>query len=149
MKKLFVAASLALLLVGCGRYTIGQNPAASPTPSPAQSPLPTMGPVAGFDVVVSEKDQVAQLHTGQRLLVVLHAPANLRQWSHPLSGDKSILAPIVDPAAAAPIGVTVAAFQAMAPGEVQVSAVTGPNCVAGQACPMFAVEYTLRVSVIP
>ncbi|MFI5282623.1 MAG: hypothetical protein ACHQ0J_05775 [Candidatus Dormibacterales bacterium] len=144
MKKMLVAAALlAVVLSACGSYRAGPAPAASPSPSP----LTSATPVAGFDVVVTEKDQVVQLHTGQRLLVVLHAPSGMRPWSHPASGDHSILTPVVDPAAMAPLGVTVGAFQAVAPGEVQVIAVTGPNCLAGQACPMFAVEYTLRVSV--
>jgi len=143
MKKALVTALLAVVLSACGSYRAGQVPATSPSPSPHTS----ASPVAGFDVVVSEKDQVVQVHVGQRLLVVLHAPANMRPWSHPASSDRAILTPVVDPAAMTPLGVTVGAFQAVAPGEVQVIAITGVNCLAGQACPMFAVEYTLRVSV--
>jgi hypothetical protein len=43
--------------------------------------------------------------------------------------------------------VTVAAFQALAPGEVSVTAFAGPKCEAGQPCPMYAILYSLRVTI--
>jgi len=142
MKALFLTAALGLLLAGCGATGFGPGALASPSPSPAASPSPGLG----FAVVVTEKDQVATLRTGQRLLITLHAAANMRLWSQPQSSDPSIVKPVFVPAMV-PQGETLAAFQAVAPGEAQITAISGPSCVAGQACPMYAILYSLRVSV--
>ena len=60
----------------------------------------------------------------------------------------SVLAPTVDPAATAAIGVTLAAFKAMQPGQVDVTANASPKCSPGQACPMYLAVYSLKVTVI-
>jgi phage tail protein X len=101
----------------------------------------------GFDVTVTEKDHTAAVRVGQKLEVVLHANSGMTSWQQPKSTDESILAPIVDPAATAVRGVTLAAFQAKAPGVVQVNSYAGPVCPSGTACPMYVVVYSVRVTV--
>ena len=89
------------------------------------------------------------MHVGQKLVVVLHAPSGMSSWTHPISSDNSILAPIVDPAAMAARGVTLAAFEARKQGQVEVSANASPLCSPGQACPMLVAVYALKVTITP
>jgi hypothetical protein len=42
----------------------------------------------------------------------------------------------------------VAAFQAVRPGVAAVSSSAGPACSPGQACPMYAVLFLARVTVL-
>ena len=128
--------ALALFAAACGAYTFG--PSASPSPSPV-----------GFTVTVTEKDHAVTLRTGQTLEVVLHAGTNMTNWTQPVSGDTSGLAPIVDPAATAVRGVTLGAFQARKSGSVGVTATAGPRCPPNAMCPMFAVAYMLAVTITP
>jgi len=145
MRTILAAAAVVLVLSGCARISSGEGSAPSPTPSPA--PVPSTGPGVHFDVTVTQKDHSTSLRVGQRLLVVLNEGAGMTTWSHPVSSDPVLLAPVVDPAAAAPVGVTVAAFQARAPGQVSVTAIAGPKCAVGQVCPMYAILYSLQVSI--
>jgi hypothetical protein len=87
------------------------------------------------------------MHVGQRLEVVLHAAKGLKPWTRPTSSNSTVLVPIVDPAATAAQGVTLAAFQANAKGEVDVTANASPDCPADQACPMYIAVYNLKVTV--
>lgn len=132
-------AAAAVLLSGCGAAGsgTGSGPSASPSTSAG----------SGFDVIVSEKDQTASLHVGQKLEVVLHAGNGMTNWTHPQSSDPTVLAPTVEPAATAVRGVTLAAFQAIAPGQAELTATAGPLCSPGQACPMYVVVYRLTVTV--
>ena len=143
MKKLVAAAASSLALVACGAVPQGPGAGSSPTPSASATSR------AGFDVTVTERDHAATLHVGQRLLVVLHAAAGMNNWSQPRSTDETLLAPVVDPAATAARGVTLAAFQARAPGQVDVNSYAGPVCPSGLACPMYVAVYSLRVEVTP
>lgn len=122
------------LVVACGSYSAGPPP-----PSPG-SPL-------GFDVTVSEKDHAVTMHVGQKLEVVLHAAQGMKPWSHPTSSDTSILMPIVNPAATAVRGVTLAAFQANAKGQVEITSDAAPDCAQGQACAMYLAVYNLKVTI--
>jgi hypothetical protein len=124
---------LALLVVSCG--TIGQGASPSPSANPAH-----------FDVTATEKDHAVSMQVGQKLELVLHGGGQLT-YEHVTSSNTSILEPIVDPAATAARGVTLAAFQARAPGEARITAVGAPACPSGQVCPMFAVLYTLTVTI--
>src|SRR5215472_769162 len=89
MRNLMLLAALAMLAAACGSYSFGS----SPSPSP--------GGGFGFDLTVTEKDHAVTMHPGQKLEVVLHAGNGMTNWSHPVSSDSSLLAPIVDPAATA------------------------------------------------
>jgi len=101
----------------------------------------------GFDVKATNTDQAVTMHVGQKLEVVLRAPQGMNNWTHPVSSDTSVLTPVVDPAATAAIGVTLAAFEARKTGQVDVTSNASPNCSPGQACPMFVAAYSLKVTV--
>jgi hypothetical protein len=132
-KKFVLAAAIGLLLAGCGQYVgIGSNP----TPTPSQ-------------VEVTDQDHAATLHVGQRLEVILHSPNGMNSWTHPKSSDESVLTPVVDTRATAPIGVTLAAFQAVKAGDAEVTATASPKCPPGSACPMYVAFYSLKVTVTP
>lgn len=100
-----------------------------------------------FDVTANETIHQVSLHVGQRLEVALHATKGMSNWSRPTTNDESVLAPTVDPAATAARYVTLAAFEARRPGAAEVTAYASPLCSPGQACPMYAELYSLRVTV--
>jgi len=128
-----------LLISACGSVGIGSEP----------SPSPSTGPGFGFDAMVTEQDRVITIQVGQKLEVVLHAKPGMTNWSNVRSSDTSVLTPIVNPAATAVRGVTLAAFQAQAPGQAVITAVAGAACSPGQACPMYAILYSVTVTVTP
>ncbi|OLC25778.1 MAG: hypothetical protein AUH40_05780 [Chloroflexi bacterium 13_1_40CM_65_17] len=98
--------------------------------------------------MVTENDRAITVRTGQKLEVVLHAKPGMTSWSNVRSSDTSLLQPIVNPAATAVRGVTLAAFQALAPGQVTITATAGAACSPGQACPMYAILYSVSVTII-
>ncbi|MDQ2942733.1 MAG: hypothetical protein M3R21_03580 [Candidatus Dormibacteraeota bacterium] len=136
MKTLFVAVVAAIAITACGSV-VGAGP----------DPTPSTGPGLGFDVVVTEHDHVATMHVGQRLEVVLHARDGMNNWTPPKASNEAILAPTVNPAATAARGVTLAAFQAVAPGEAEITSNAGPNCSPGQPCAMFLQVFSVKVTV--
>lgn len=137
-KSVVLVAVLGLLGVACGANGIGTGSDPSPTPS--------QGSGLGFDYTATEQDHALTMHVGQKLEVVLHG-GSTTNWQQVKSSNPAVLAPIVDPAATAVRGVTLAAFQARADGNSEISAVGSPNCQSGQPCPMYAVLYSLRVTV--
>jgi uncharacterized protein YceK len=139
MRKVLLVIAAAVLITGCG--SAGTASGSSPTPS--------AGSNLGFDVTVTETTKGASMHVGQKLEVVLHASTAMSNWAQPHSSDETILAPIVDPAATAVRGVTLAAFQARAPGQVDITAYASPICPSGQACPMYVMVFSARVTVTP
>jgi hypothetical protein len=126
-----------LLVVACG---------SAPTGPAATTPTPRTGP-SGYAVVVTEKDHFATLRAGQKLEVALKANSGMSAWSRPVSSNKAALAPTVDPAATAIRGTTLAAFIAQSPGKAFVTASATPLCSPGQACPMYAMELAIEVTV--
>ena len=140
MRKFMLAAAIGLLSVACGATGIGTG--SNPTPSPSS-------PGLRFDVTATDTDHAITIRSGQTLEVVLHAPTGVNSWTHPVSSDESTLAPIVDPAASAARGVTLAAFQARKVGEVDVTATASPICSPGMACPMYIALYSLKVTITP
>ncbi|MHB8589172.1 MAG: hypothetical protein ACYDA0_10000 [Candidatus Dormibacteraceae bacterium] len=139
MRIQLLVAAAALLISGCG--SVGT--ASSPSPSPGT------GSNLNFVVTVTETTKAASLRVGEKLEVVLRAASQMTNWTQPRSSDESILAPIVNPAATAVRGVTLAAFQARAPGQVDITAFTGPVCPTGHACPMYVMVFSARVTVTP
>jgi hypothetical protein len=139
VKTALIAAFAAFVLAACGSAGIGSAP--SPTPNPSG------GPGLGFDAQVTELDTAITIHTGQKLEVVLHARSGMGNWSNVRSSNTSVLSPIVNPAATAVRGVTLAAFQALAPGQADITATAGAACPPGMACPMFALLYSVTVTV--
>ncbi len=144
VKSVLVAAFVALTVSACGDVhcmCVG-NPYVPP-------PTPAASPGLGFDAVVTEKDTAITIQSGQKLEVVLHARSGMTDWSSVRSSDTSVLSPIVNPAATAVRGVTLAAFQALAPGRADITATAGAACSPGQACPMYAMLYSVTVTVLP
>lgn len=131
--KTLVALGVAgLLLAGCGARGCQLCTAPSTT--------------ARFDVTATEKDHAVTMRVGEKLEVVLHGGA-AQSWQQVRSSDENILQPTVDPAATAARGVTLAAFRAIAPGQAEVTAVGTPVCPSGVACPMYAILYSLTVTI--
>jgi hypothetical protein len=97
--------------------------------------------------LVTERDQAISIHVGQKLEVALHARSGMSNWSNVRSSNTQVLAPIVNPAATAVRGVTLAAFEAMAPGEAVLTASAGAVCSPGQACPMYAMLWSVTVTI--
>jgi hypothetical protein len=135
MRKLVITAALVMLSVACG--AVGQG--GSPSPTPSENPM-------HFDVTATEKDHAVTMQVGQTLEVVLHGGGQIN-YQEVRSSDPSILQPTVHPAATAARGVTLAAFDARSAGQAEVTAVGSPICASGQPCPMFAILYTLSVTV--
>ena len=140
MMKFLLAAATGLLLTACGAAGIGGggNPTPSPTPSSGTR----------FDVSATEADHAITMRVGQSLEVVLHKAKGLNSWSHPTSNDESILLPVVDTAATAAQGVTLAAFVARKTGTVDVTATASPVCPSGGMCPMYLALYSLKVTIV-
>ena len=130
--------AVALLASACGATGIGSG--SNPSPSPSSG--------AGYAVIATNTDHAVTMHAGQKLEVVLRAGQGMNNWTHPRSSDPTVLQPIVDPAATAAIGVTLAAFVAVKPGQAEVTATGSPKCPPGQACPMYAVLFSVRVTVL-
>ncbi len=137
VKTALLAAVAGLLITSCGTVQTGIGPA----------PSPSTGPGLGFDAMVTEKDKAITIHLGQKLEVVLHANPGMTNWTNVRSSDTSVLTPIVNPAATAVRGVTLAAFQAEAGGQAVITASAGADCSPGQACPMYAILYSVTVTV--
>jgi hypothetical protein len=133
-----IAVASALLISGCGSYGSGGSVA---------TPTPSEGPGLSFDVVITEKDRSAALRVGQKLEVVLHAGANMESWQQVRSNNEGVLVPIVNPAATAVRGVTLAAFKAVAPGEADITAYASPRCPPGSACPAYVQVFSAKVTV--
>ena len=136
MRSLLIVVAAGLLITGCGTVS-----------SSGGGATPTASSGLGFDVTVSETTKAASLRVGQKLEVVLHAGNGMANWTQPKSTDESILAPTVNPAATAVRGATLAAFVARAPGQVDITAFASPVCPSGQACPMYVMVFSVRVTV--
>src|SRR5258708_39356843 len=103
MIKLALAiVGACLLLAGCGT-TFGCACGAEPI---SPSPPSAAGPVAGFDVLITEKDQAVTVHAGQRIEVYLRQRAGLTAWSGLRSDDEAVLAPV-------PTGITAGRWGAL------------------------------------
>jgi phage tail protein X len=139
MRTVLIAVVAAMTLSSCGAVCACGTVYVPPSPS--------SGPGLGFDVSVSEKDHSVSIRVGQKLEAVLHANPGMTAWSGVMSSDPSILMSVVDTGATAVRGVTLAGFQAMAPGNAKITATAGPDCSPGLACPMYAVLLTIDVTV--
>jgi len=142
-KMALIAALGAVLFMACGY---------SPCACDGSGTLPVQtspSPGLGFDAVVTETDTAITIQSGQKLEVVLHARSGMTNWSNVRSSDTSVLSPIVNPAATAVRGVTLAAFQALTPGRSDITATAGAACSPGQACPMYVMLYSVTVTVLP
>jgi hypothetical protein len=140
LRAAFIVVMVAVVLCGCG--TVGSHAA------PLPSATPSTGPGLGFDVAVTEQTRAVTLRVGEKLEVVLHARPGMTTWKGVESSDTSVLKPVVNPAATAARGITMAAFQAIVPGKARITASAGPLCSPGQACPAYVMVLTIDVTVI-
>jgi hypothetical protein len=140
---LFAAATAVVLMVSCG-YSPCACDGAGTLGVP---PSPSTGTGLGYDLVVTEKDTSATMRTGQKVEVVLQAGANMDDWKQVRSTNESVLVPIVNPAATAVRGVTLAAFKAVGPGQAEITAYASPHCPPGSACPMYVAVVSIKVTV--
>jgi hypothetical protein len=142
MIKLAVAVvGAGVLLAGCGTV-LGCACGAAPVSPPSAN-----GPVAGFDVLVTDKDQDITVHAGQRIEVYLRQRSGLTVWNGLRSDDEAVLAPIPTGITAVR-GVTIGGFKALTPGTAAISAYAAADCSPGQPCPMFAALFSVRVTVV-
>ena len=139
VRYLLIAVAAALVISGCGAYRTGAGSDPSPTPSE--------GTGLGYDLVVTEKDRTATMRVGQKVEVVFHANSGMDNWMQVRSTNTSVLVPIVNPAATAVRGVTLAAFKAIAPGQSEITAYASPQCSPGSACPMYVAVISIKVTV--
>jgi hypothetical protein len=136
--SIVAAAALLLTFPGCATPGIGSGSRPRPTPTSRVEHV----------AWVTEQDHAVTVTTGQRLLLELHATTGMTNWKGLRSSDTSVLKPItVD--VMIPKGVTVAAFVAISPGQVMVTAVAAPACSPAQACPVYVLLYSLQVTVAP
>lgn len=87
------------------------------------------------------------MHVGQVVNVALKADGGMDNWQV-TAPDPAILAPAVNPAAAAAKGVTLRAFKAVAPGTATLSATDRPSCNPGQACSHLIRGFSASVVVV-
>ena len=139
VRYLLIAVAAALVISCCGSYRTGSGSDPSPTPSE--------GTGLGYDLVVTEKDKTASMRVGQKVEVVFHANSGMDNWMQVRSTNSSVLVPIVNPAATAVRGVTLAAFKAVAPGQAEINAYANPHCPPGSACPMYVAVVSIKVTV--
>lgn len=131
----FVVALIAVVVLGgCGTATT--QPVA---PNPAPTPQP------GW-VLVTEHDQAISVHVGQKLEVFLSQRQGMNPWSPITVDDQSVLQP-VPTGITAVRGVTVAGFAAVQPGTATITSYAGPLCSPGQACPMYVMLFSAKVTV--
>lgn len=99
-----------------------------------------------FDVRITEKDHAVDARTGQKVELVLHAKSGMSNWTGVNVDDPTVLRaiPIY---VMAPRDVTIAAFVVLKTGTATIRATATPLCSPGQACPQFAMEYQVVVTV--
>jgi hypothetical protein len=134
MRILVAGLSVLLLVPGCGAA-----PAAPGTTSPTASAAGTLG--------VQDDQRTLNLHVGESIEVALAAQPGFSDWSHPVSNDPAVMAPQVDPAAAAIRGMTLASFKAVGRGHSDIRSAAGAACSPGAACPAIARGWQVHVVV--
>jgi hypothetical protein len=134
--KALVATIASLALCACGATT--QSATTEPSPPP--------GPDNGFDVLVTQRDQAITVRTGQTIEVYLVQQDGMSVWGPVMSDDEDVLRPIATGITVVR-GATIAGFEAARPGTATIRSTAGPQCSPGQACPMYAVLFSVRVTV--
>lgn len=108
------------------------------------TPVPTLQP--GFAVLITEHDRAVAVQTGQKIEVVLRARSGMSDWSG-VSVDNPAVLRAVPTGITVARGVTVAGFEAIAPGTATIRATATPLCSPGQACPQYAMLFEVTVTV--
>jgi hypothetical protein len=138
--KTLVAVLAALMIAACGS-TSGAGGAPSPTP-------PT-SPAAGFAVLITDHDRAVSVGVGQRIEVYLSQRSGMTEWQNLVADDTTVVQPVDTGIVPPPRGATIAGFVALRAGTANITATAGPLCSPGQACPMYAVLFSVRVTVGP
>lgn len=132
-----IAGICAAALCACGAVSGG---------GAVPSPTPPTTPTAGFDVLVTQNDAAVSVHVGQRIEVVLVQRSGMTRWGDVRADDETVLE-AVPTGISAPSGQTYAGFQALKAGEATITSYATALCSPGQACPMFAMLFSVRVTV--
>lgn len=141
--RLTAISAIALSLAACG--AAGGGGAAPSSPTPSEVPLP-IGPAAGFDVLITDQDRDVSVRTGQKVEVFLRTKPGMMEWRSIQVDMPGVLVPI--PTGIAPArGVTVAGFDARTSGVVNITAYASAQCPPNAMCPMYAVLFSVRVTV--
>lgn len=128
-------AAAALALAGCAALSSPAGPSPAPTATPAT-------------IAITDGDLGRTFHArpGDNLSVLLHQPAGYTPWQLS-SSDPEVLERVVDTRAAAPAGVTMAEFRAVAAGTAMIRASSAISCPGGQVCPALARGWAVTVQV--
>ncbi len=135
--RFLLLASMILLTWGaaaCG--SAGTGPAASPSASPPSQ------------LGVADSGRTIRLNVGDSIEVGLREQPGFSQWSHPTSTNTGVLAPQVDPRAAAVQGMTLGSFRATGRGIADIQSAAGAVCSPGTACPALARAWQVHVIVV-
>ena len=98
-------------------------------------------------MLVTDHDRAVSVLAGQRIEVYLAQRQGMTRWQNLVADDTSVLQPVDIGIVPPPRSATVAGFVAMRPGTANITATAGPLCSPGQACPMYAVLFSVRVTV--
>jgi hypothetical protein len=142
-KRVVAALLIVVALAACGRAS-GAPGGTGPGP---ETPVPT-APTHGFDVLITDQDRAVTVHAGQKVEVFLRQKSGMTPWSSISSEDTTVLAP-VPTGITAVRGITIGGFVAMNAGTANLHSYAGPLCSPGQACPMYAILFSVAVTVVP
>ncbi len=136
MRFLLLAFAILLAWTAAACGSAGTGPAASPSAT------------APSQLTVADSGRTVTIGVGASLEVALQAQPGFSQWSHPSSTNASVLAPQVDPRAAAVQGMTLASFRAAGRGVADIQSASGAACSPGTACPALARAWQVHVIVV-
>ena len=142
--RAFVGVIAVVLLAACG--TPPEQCGGCPAQVISPGPTPIITPGRGFDVLITDSDRAVALRVGQRVEVALTQRLGMTPWGQITVDQPDVLVP-VPTGIVAPNGITVAAFVARLAGSVSINSSAGPKCAPNQACPAYAVLFSVAVTV--
>ncbi|HVA25555.1 MAG TPA: hypothetical protein VMW62_14315 [Chloroflexota bacterium] len=144
-KALTLVAVAGFLLMGCGAGGGASSPPARPSVIASPTGGTALSPAA--TITNAGEGKSVQVHVGQVVDLALKADDTMEPWQV-TNPDAAILAPSVNPAAAAAKGMTLRAFKAVGAGTATISATDRPVCNPGQACSHLIRAFTATVVVV-
>ena len=125
-------------------------PSQAPAPQAPAGPATSAGDGSALSpaltITNADDGKSFQVRVGQVVDVALTADSGMDNWQV-ANPTATILAPTVNPAAAAVRGVTLRAFKAVGAGTATIEATDRPSCGPGQACPHFVRAFKATVVV--
>ncbi len=97
-------------------------------------------------MLVTDHDRAVAVRVGQKIEVALAQRSGMTRWGPVQAADETVLEPTPTGISAAR-GVTIAGFIARNAGTTEVTSTAGPLCSPGQACPQYAVLFSVTVTV--